>query len=154
MSVALLLSPRSSEGPRIVGPFDDPDDAIGYLAGLCLESPEYQVTWSIVPITDPDPSKDQRLALLTEFVAWLEEMQLKREGLISVGQYDVNEFIARSTGSDETPDPAPGFTPRNCSWCSNPILHARDVEATPGTDRVHHAGLCPSPPGSQFPPRR
>ena len=146
MSVALLLSPRSSEGPRIVGPFDHPDDAIGYLAGLCLESPEYQVTWSIVPITDPDPSKDQRLALLTEFVAWLEEMQLEREGLVSVGQYDVNEFIARSTGSDETPDPVPGFTPPICSWCSRPI-HG-DAEGELNTGRVHHArDECPSPPG-------
>lgn len=55
MSVALLLNPRSPEGPRIVGPFDHPDDAIGYIAGLCLESPEYRVTWSIVPIISPDP---------------------------------------------------------------------------------------------------
>lgn len=70
MSVALLLSPRSSEGPRIVGPFDDPDAAIGYLAGLCLESPEYQVTWSIVPITDPDPSKDPVPGFTPPICSW------------------------------------------------------------------------------------
>lgn len=73
----------------------------------------------IVPITDPDPS---------------------------VGQYDVNEFIARSTGSDEMPDPVPGFTPPICSWCSRPI-HG-DAEGEASTGRVHHArDECPSPPG-------